>query len=235
MRVDPEAYIWLPQGEAGTAGQHHLSARTKALSSGCTLPPDLLYPRLSTSVLLAVTMTPEAGGDGRSAPDLRMGVEFLSGSVSPLGRPALPEGVWDNQTRTIALPSGRGPRRVKVGAADRSGTGGSETSSAPAEGVVPVPIFRPPAVPPPRLAGNGEVLETGVVMDPIPTPLLRPEIQRNGTVQRNNSTRPVAALPSEEVLQGDGDPRQWDLGAPEFVPREPTTLASTSSSPRRHE
>ena len=194
MRVDPEAYIWLPQGEAGTAGQHHLSARTKALTSGCTLPPDWLYPRLSTSVLLTVTMTPEEGGDGRSVPNLRMGVEFLSGSVSPVGMPALPDGVWDNQTRTIALPSGRGPRRVKVGGADRSGTGGSDTSSAPAEGVVPVPIFRPPAVPSPRLAGDGAVVETGEM----------------------------------DLLEAT-------LTAPEFVPREPATMATTSSSPRRDE
>ena len=154
IRIDPEAYIWLPQEEAGTAGRHHLSARAKALSSGCTLPPDWLYPQLTTSVLLTVTMTPEEVVDGRSIPDMRMGVEFLSGSVSPVGQPVLSEAVWDNQIRTIALPSGRGPRKVRVGVSDRSGTGGSEASSAPAAGVVPVPIFRPPAV----VLGNEEAV-----------------------------------------------------------------------------
>jgi hypothetical protein len=194
IRVDPEAYIWLPQEEAGTAGQHHLSARAKALSSGCTLPPDWLYPRLTTSVLLTVTMTPEEVVDGRSIPDMRMGVEFLSGSVSPVGMPVLSEGAWDNQIRTIALPSGRGPRKVRVGVSDRSGTGGSETSSAPAEGVVPVPIFRPPAVPSPRLAGGGAVVEAAGM----------------------------------DLLEAA-------LTAPEFVPRGPEIMATTSSSPRLDE
>ena len=157
IRVDPATYSWLPPEEAETAGQHHRSARAKALSLWCLLPPDWLYPQLTTSVLLTVTMTPAEPVEGRSIPDLRMGVEFLSGSVSPVG---------EDQIRTIILPPGRGPRKVRV----TSGTGGSEASSAPAADVVPVPIFRPPETPPPRQAGCGAAVapERGEEVPPPP-------------------------------------------------------------------